>query len=198
MPTQDDYGQGVNIASLTDAPDASQLAKDIANGIAPRGVMRFASATARGAALSGASAPVDGMATWLQDVDRLEVYNGAAWVTPEPSLSSTTTGLSVAAGFSLIDFYGFRQGRMTTIDVFISRSGGAVNSTNGNIADLIACTLPPNWRPTHSTITSCWDNGLVHGGFVVGVDGICTLRTASDDIASGSTLRLHVSFLKTT
>ncbi|GHD70109.1 hypothetical protein GCM10010317_076700 [Streptomyces mirabilis] len=198
MPTTDDYGQGVNIASLTDAPDASQLARDIANGIAPRGVMRFASAAARGAALSGATAPVDGMTTWLQDVNRLEVYDGANWVTPEPSLASTTSGLSVAAGFTAIDFYGFRQGRMTTIDCFISRSGGTVNSTNGNIADLVICTLPSGWRPTHSTITSCWDNGLVHGGFVVGVDGICTLRTASDDIASGSTLRLHVAFLKTT
>lgn len=195
MPTTDDYGQDVNIASLTDAPNAETLAKSIANGIAQRSVMRFASASARGATLT---APVDGMATWLQDVNRLDLYNGSAWVTPEPSLTSTTSGLSAASGFSLVDFYGFRQGRSTTIDIYLTRSGGNINATNGNIGDVVCCTLPSGWRPTHDTITSCWDTGIVHGGWVVGTDGICTLRTASDDIGSGTNLRLHVSFLKTT
>jgi hypothetical protein len=80
MPTPDDYGQGINIASLTDAPDAGKLAKDIANGIAQRSVLRFASASARGATLIGATAPVEGMVTWLQDVNRLYVYDGSAWI----------------------------------------------------------------------------------------------------------------------
>jgi len=195
MPTTDDYGQSVSIASLTDAPDASKLAKDIANGIAQRSVMRFASASARGATLT---APVDGMATWLQDVDRLDVYNGSAWVTPEPSLTSTTSGLSVGSGFSLNDFFGFRQGRNVTIDVYLTRTGGNIVATGGNIADTVACTLPAGWRPTHSTITSCFDTGIVHGGFVVGTDGICTIRTASEDIASATNMRLHIDFLITT
>lgn len=191
----DDYGQGVTIASLTDAPDASKLAKDIVNGIAQRSVMRFASASARGATLT---APVDGMATWLQDVDRLDVYNGSAWVTPQPSLTSTTSGLSVASGWSLNDFFGFRQGRSVTIDIYLTRTGGNIVATGGNIADTVVCTLPDGWCPTHSTITSCFDTGIVHGGWVVGTDGICTIRTASEDIASATNMRLHVSFLVTT
>ncbi|CAM5604424.1 hypothetical protein [Streptomyces coeruleorubidus] len=77
MPTPDDYGQGINIASLTDAPDANKLAKDIANAIAPRSIMRFASASARGATLT---APVEGMLTWLNDVNRLDLYDGTTWV----------------------------------------------------------------------------------------------------------------------
>jgi hypothetical protein len=198
MATQDDYGQGVNIASLTDAPDASKLAKELANGLAQRGVMRFASASARGATLTGTSAPVDGMATWLQDVDRLDVYNGSAWVTPEPALTSTTTGLAVASGWSLNDFFGFRQGRNVTIDVYLTRTGGNIAATGGNIADTVVCTLPAGWRPTHSTITSCFDTGIVHGGWVVGTDGICTIRTASEDIASATNMRLHIDFLITT
>lgn len=198
MPTPDDYGQGVSIASLTDAPNASNLARDIANGIAQRSVMRFASASARGATLVGTSAPVDGMATWLQDIEQLQVYDGSAWVTPEPSLSSTTSGLSVGSGFSLNDFFGFRQGRSVTIDVYLTRTGGNIVATGGNIADTVVCTLPSGWRPTHSTITSCFDTGIVHGGFVVGTDGICTIRTASEDIASATNLRLHVAFLITT
>ena len=77
MPTTDDYGQGVTIASLTDAPDASKLAKDIANAITQRSIMRFASASARGATLT---APVEGMLTWLQDINRLDLWDGSAWV----------------------------------------------------------------------------------------------------------------------
>jgi hypothetical protein len=191
----DDYGQGVTIASLADAPNAELLAKNIVNGIAQRSVMRFASSSARSATLT---APVDGMATWLQDVDRLEVYTGSGWVTPQPSLASTTSGLSVASGFSLNDFFGFRQGRSVTIDVFLTRTGGNIVSTGGNIADTVCCTLPSGWRPTHDTITSCFDTGIVHGGWVVGTDGICTLRTSSEDIASATNLRLHVGFLITT
>jgi hypothetical protein len=80
VPTPDDYGQGINIASLTDAPDASKLARDIANAIAPRSVMRFASASTRGATLVDASAPVEGMLSWLRDVNRLDLYDGSAWV----------------------------------------------------------------------------------------------------------------------
>lgn len=80
MPTTDDYGQGVNIASLTDAPDANKLAKDIVNGIAQRSVMRFASAAARTAALTGPSAPVEGMMTWLIAEGRLEIRHNSAWL----------------------------------------------------------------------------------------------------------------------
>lgn len=195
MPTQDSYGQDIDLASLTDAPDLPKAIADLAAGVIPRGVMRFASASERGATITK---PVDGMPTWLEDAKRLEVYNGSSWVTPEPSLASTTSGLSVASGFSLNDFFGFRQGRQTTIDIYLARTGATINATAGNIADTVACTLPSGWRPTHSTITSCFDNGIVHGGWVVGTDGICTLRTASDDIDNGSNLRLHITFLKTT
>lgn len=195
MPTQDTYGQNIDLTSLTDAPDLPKGILDLATGVIPRSVMRFASASARGGTIT---TPVDGMPTWLEDVQRLEIYNGSTWVTPEPSLASTTSGLTMSSGFTLNDFFGFRQGRMTTVDIYLARSGGTINATNGNIPDTVCCTLPSGWRPTHSTITSCFDNGIVHGGWVVGTDGICTLRTATDDIGSGTNIRLHISFLKTT
>ena len=40
-------------------------------------VMVFSNSTARSAALT---APVEGMLTWLEDVNRYENYNGSAWV----------------------------------------------------------------------------------------------------------------------
>ncbi|WP_217235477.1 hypothetical protein [Streptomyces sp. AC555_RSS877] len=195
MPTTDDYGQGVNIASLTDAPDASKLAKDIANAIAQRSIMRFASASERGATLDD---PEEGMPTWLNDVNRLEIYNGSGWITPEPTLVSGTTGLSASSGFSVNDFTGYRQGRTTVLDIYLNRTGSTIQSTNGNIADTVCCVVPTSWRPTHDMVAGCYDTGVVHGGFVLGVDGIVTLRTASNDLANNTNLRLHVSFLRTT
>lgn len=75
MPTADAYGQGVQIAALTDAPNASTLASNLAE-LAQRSVMRFTSASNRGATLTS---PAEGMVTWLQDTNSLEVYDGSAW-----------------------------------------------------------------------------------------------------------------------
>ena len=91
MPTTDDYGQGVQIASKTDAPNAEKLAKDIVNAIAQRSILRFASASTRGATLTGATAPVEGMLTWLQDVNRLDLWDGTTWVAVSVGRSSWTT-----------------------------------------------------------------------------------------------------------
>ncbi|MET9150085.1 hypothetical protein ABZX82_02200 [Streptomyces griseoflavus] len=80
MPTSDAFGQGISLISLTDAPDMSKAIADLAAGVIPRTVMRFASASARTAALAGDAAPVEGMLSYLADVDRLDVYIGTAWV----------------------------------------------------------------------------------------------------------------------
>jgi hypothetical protein len=91
VPTTDDYGQGVQIASLTDAPDANKLARDIVNAIAQRSILRFTSAFTRGATLAGDNGPVEGMLTWLQDVNRLDLWDGSAWVAVSVGRSSWTT-----------------------------------------------------------------------------------------------------------
>lgn len=103
MATTDDYGQGVSIAALTDAPDAATLGRNIANKIVERSVMRFASASARNAALVGTAAPVEGMVCWLQDTNLLYVYDGTSW-NPQSTLLMDWTALSslgsYAGGFS--------------------------------------------------------------------------------------------------
>lgn len=195
MPTTDEWGQGVDLASLTDAPDLPKAIKDLADGVIPRSVMRFASASARGATID---TPVEGMPTWLQDVNRLEVYDGSGWVTPEPSLASTTSGLSVESGFSLNTFAAYRQGKVVSVDIYLARTGATISEAAGNIVDTECCMLPSGWRPTHQTINGTWDSGVAGGGFVVGTDGICTLRSATGDISNGSNLRMHVVFIKTT
>ena len=88
--------------------------------------------------------------------------------------------------------------RVTAIDVYLNRTGATIDESGGNILDTVCCTLPSGWRPTHDTINGGWDSGVAGGGFVVGIDGICTLRSATGDVSNGSNLRLHVIFIKTT
>lgn len=80
MSTTDNYGQGIEIAALTDAPNAEVLARNIVNKIVPQTIMQFASASERNATLTGPTAPVAGMMTWLQDIERMELYDGTVWV----------------------------------------------------------------------------------------------------------------------
>ncbi|MFM9703583.1 hypothetical protein [Streptomyces galilaeus] len=100
MATTDDYGQGVSIAALTDAPNAETLAKNIANALAQRSIMRFASASARSAALTGPTAPVEGMVSWLQDTNLQYVYDGTAWKVQSSYELMAWTNLSTIGSFS--------------------------------------------------------------------------------------------------
>lgn len=100
MPTTDDYGQGIQLASLTDAPDIPGAIKALADGVIPRTVLSFASGTERGATLYGPSrAPIEGMLTWLEDVGRLDVFDGSDFVAVSTGASAWTT-ISLASGFT--------------------------------------------------------------------------------------------------
>lgn len=95
MATTDDYGQGISIAALTDAPNANSLIGGPVNALAQRSVMRFASASARNATLTS---PVEGMVAWLQDVNLLTLYDGSAWVAVSAGTQAWTT-VSLVTGF---------------------------------------------------------------------------------------------------
>ncbi|MFJ9740805.1 hypothetical protein [Streptomyces sp. NPDC101166] len=109
----DDYGQGISVADLSQQPNAETLAKNIANGLAARSVLRYASGSARTAALTGATAPAEGMVTWLQDVNRLYVYDGSTWVelgralntefVDDPTSRTVTSTSFVNSSFTLSD-----------------------------------------------------------------------------------------------
>lgn len=53
-------------------------ASDVNGYLMDQAVMRFASSAARGSAIA---APSEGMVTYLDDTDQLEVYNGSLWRT---------------------------------------------------------------------------------------------------------------------
>ncbi|MFJ4637624.1 hypothetical protein ACIP69_18620 [Streptomyces hygroscopicus] len=92
----DSYGQGIQIADLTNAPNAATLAFNIADAIAQRSVMRFSSASARNATLT---APAAGMMAALSTEKLLTWYDGTAW-TVIGSGTSAWTNVPLASGFT--------------------------------------------------------------------------------------------------
>ncbi|MEU9442889.1 hypothetical protein AB0D42_18590 [Streptomyces sp. NPDC048304] len=99
MPTPDAYGQSIGLWSMTDAPSIPDAIALFAKGVLPRLRLDFASASARGATLTGAAAPVPGMMTWIKDAQRLDLYDGSGWVTVSVGNRSWTT-ITPASGWS--------------------------------------------------------------------------------------------------
>ncbi|WP_381801232.1 hypothetical protein [Streptomyces niveus] len=103
MATEDSYGQGVMIAALTDPPDAKTLAQNLAEGIVALSNMSFASSSERSATITS---PVEGMRTWLRDVDREDIYDGTGWrqvwtgITPAVSNVQADTYTTVSATYT--------------------------------------------------------------------------------------------------
>lgn len=109
----------------------------------------------------------------------------------------TTSGFSIASGWTLNNFWANRQGATVEMNIYVNRSGADIVATSGNIGDSAVGTAPSGWRPNSaSTINGTWDDGTATGGWVIGTDGICSLRTATSNITSGRNLRLHIVFNK--
>ncbi|MFK0288246.1 hypothetical protein ACIQVL_48415 [Streptomyces sp. NPDC090499] len=142
----------------------------------------------------------------LNGTDKLTVDkdgNTTATGTIMAASTSTTSGLSAASGFTISNFYAYRFGKVVALDLYMHRSGTTITATTGNISDTPIATVPSGWRPTHSVINGSWDDGTSSGGWVIGTDGICTLRTASSDIVgdatsagNGRNIRLHITFIQ--
>lgn len=96
MPTSDTYGQSVQIAALTDAPNQQVLAQNLATGLVPRSVMRFSSASARNSTLAS---PAAGMVAFLTTEKLLTVFDGTAWVVVAAGTSAWTT-IPLASGYT--------------------------------------------------------------------------------------------------
>jgi len=154
-------------ASLTPVvPGAvpSSWGRDVRDSV----VLRFASAAARTSALVGLGAAHEGMATWLKDVDRLEIWNGADWVPAAPL-------------------------RMTSV----TRTANATMTTTESATDTITATLQTGRRykitwtgVTYSTTASdSYDLRVRYkaGASVANTDTVLVSRQLVSPIANGAT-----------
>ncbi|GAA1064680.1 hypothetical protein [Streptomyces asiaticus] len=172
MPKNDLWGQGVQYPALSDVPDIETALGGIVNGIVGRTVMRFANANARAAALTGSSAPVPGMITYLLAEDRYDVRmanNTWQTLTPGPwQVLPFASGIGADGGSP-----GYRS---VNGDVQLR---GRVNRTNGgrftysNAADWLLATLPTAVRPSS---TEYWTQAVEIGAGTY----YCRLELRSD------------------
>jgi hypothetical protein len=118
--------------------NASEINENLMN----QSVMVFSNATARAAALTS---PVEGMLTWLEDVNRYENYNGTAWVelgSAPGMVHLNTTSFSAQSSIMInnvfsttYDFYevymaAIGTGGATGVSIRLASSGTAATGNN--------------------------------------------------------------------
>jgi hypothetical protein len=116
-------------------------ASEINENLMRQSVMVFSNAAARSAAIT---VPLEGMLTWLEDIDQYQNYNGSAWVqtiTPAgysliktQAIGTSVTAVTVTGAFS------------TDYDVYqIVVSGGAATVANTGMRMILGSTTT-NYR----------------------------------------------------
>ena len=102
-------------------------ASDINDNLMNQSVIVFSNAAARTAAITS---PLEGMLTWLEDVNRYESYNGTAWVSPFGSTLLGSSSFTAQAGIAFDNIF-------TADYVFYD----AYVSVTGTGADTVAARL---------------------------------------------------------
>ncbi len=119
---------------------------DLQNYLQDQTVMCFATTAARTAAIPS---PVDGMVTYLEDVDRLELRRDGAWVVVSGAVTPTAlTMTSAAVNFSdgapgniQVARY-WLQNRTVFMSGLLRLTAAAVNGSETSVA-----TVPAGFRP---------------------------------------------------
>jgi hypothetical protein len=102
-------------------------ASEINDNLMRQSVMVFSNAAARTAAIT---APLEGMLTWLEDVNRYESYNGTAWVSP---FGSTLVGSSSFTSVTSVALDNVFTSAYDNYDIYISVSATSASGIGLNL-----------------------------------------------------------------
>lgn len=135
-------------------------ASDVNGYLMDQAVMRFADSAARGSAIA---APTQGMVTYLDDTDTLEVYDGASWsgVSNAHAIAAVRTAvdISLAPGAQTIKAVSWPSGRFSQAPVVtafvastaISPDYGFLVATLANCSTTVANYVITNTAPGGGT-----------------------------------------------
>jgi len=200
MAGQDSYSQGIVVASLTDAPNAETLARNLADAIAPRTVMRFASASARTAALTGATAPVEGMVSWLQDTNLLYVYDGSAWQVQSSYELMAWTNLSSLGSFSGAFSAGSptpRMRKLSILGVEVWELEGRINASSLAVATTTTMfTFNVGHRPANGHGYMTYNSSHYASRVTIAQTGLMSVSVPTE--AGGSVTTIYLDGIRIT
>jgi hypothetical protein len=180
-------GAGYKLFNTGDVLTAAQ----VATYLMQQSVMVFASAAARTSAISGVLA--EGMITYLQDTNALEVYDGAAWV----GATGDITGLTAGTGISITSATGpvptVAIDTATTVDKTTAQTLTNKTLTSpiiGTISNTGTLTLPTSTdtlvgRATTDTLT----NKTLTSPVIASISnsGTITVPTGTDTLVGRAT-----------
>lgn len=128
-------------------------ASEINDNLMRQSVMVFSNAAARTAAITS---PLEGMLTWLEDVNRYESYNGSAWVSPFGLTQLINTNFTTSSSVVIDNVF------TTQFDSYKVILKGDAASASTTVA------VSMQFRKAGSTITA---SNYRQGGFFSSPDG---------------------------
>lgn len=180
---------------LTDPPNAPTAFINLTNALDPLVIPRFNGPTARDTAIPS---PGAGQHAYLTDSNSLTRYDSDAgqWVSYNLP-SQTTAGLAVSAGFTLTGatFLGKKVNGVCSIFAVIPVIADITPVGSNITPDKQMCIIPNGYRPPGQASYS-FDNGTVGGDGIIGIDGVCLLRTAYGTIQAGTNIRLFATYVQ--
>ncbi|WP_158697818.1 hypothetical protein [Streptomyces prunicolor] len=147
----------------------------------------------------------DGMLQWgsgsaTRDVN---LYRSAANILKTDDVftaltETTTSGLTVATGFSANAFAARKSCGICSIKVIVTRTGSTITAdSTGNIADTLIATLPSGYIPA-DTVLGCFDKGgTADGAATIASDGTITIKSMSPtaSLASGGNVSVTATYV---
>jgi len=114
-----------------------------------------------------AQSAVTGLATALSDLDDADDALSDRIDDLEDDSGVLTTGITAIAGWTLVDQFRHRVGKVITWRVIVTRSGGTISvGSTGDINNVAIALLPAGWRPGFEVVASGADSGALAQGYV--------------------------------
>jgi hypothetical protein len=156
-------------------------AADVNTFLMDQSVMTFADSTARGSAIPS---PTEGMVTYLNDTDALEVFNGTAYATVGAGIRNPVDTTNTAAGTDALN-----PSTTGTANTAFGRDALEVNTTGNNNTAYGFEGLALNTTGTANTALgrrALAANTTANGNVAVGKDALLAMQTGSDNVAIGT------------
>lgn len=109
--------------------------------------------------------------------------------------TTTASGATAAANFTLSSFSGYKVGNTVTVNAVLQYTGATITETSGNIADTTAVTFPSGYRPTFTTVLGQWGSTTESGACAIDTAGACVLQSANGSLENGNTIRIYATFI---